>query len=65
MVCSMTTYAAFAIGFLPKTIVQQPWPTPVGLGGYIATVSWRGAVVAILNVIIAFLIWCPYTTTSS
>lgn len=60
MVCSMTTYAAFAIGFLPKIIVQQPWPTPVGLGGYIATVSWRGAVVAILNVIIAFLIWYPF-----
>lgn len=60
MVCSMTTYAAFAIGFLPKIIVQQPWPTPIGLGGYIATVSWRGAVVAILNLIIAFLIWYPF-----
>lgn len=60
MVCSMTTYAAFAIGFLSKTIVQQPWPTPVGLGGYIATVSWRGAVVAIIKVIIAFLIWYPF-----
>ncbi|MCB6745907.1 PTS sugar transporter subunit IIC, partial [Anaerostipes hadrus] len=40
--------------------VQQPWPIPIGLGGYLATLSWRGTVIAIVCAIVAFLIWYPF-----
>lgn len=33
MTCSMVAYAAIATHLVPKIIVQQPWPIPVGLGG--------------------------------
>src|SRR5699024_10290417 len=56
MVCSMTAYAAIANHLVPKIIVQQPWPIPVGLGGMMATASWQGFVLALVNAIIAFLI---------
>ena len=60
MVCSMTAYAAIANHLVPKIIVQQPWPIPVGLGGMMATASWQGFVLALINAIIAFLIWYPF-----
>lgn len=60
MVCSMTAYAAIVTHLVPKIIVQQPWPIPVGLGGMMATASWQGFVLALVNAIIAFLIWYPF-----
>lgn len=56
----MVAYAAIATRLVPKIIVQQPWPTPVGLGGMIATASWQGFVLAVVDAIIAFLIWYPF-----
>ncbi|WEV43242.1 PTS cellobiose transporter subunit IIC [Lactobacillus sp. ESL0684] len=56
----IVTYAGFATGLVPKIRVQQPWPTPVGLGGYLATVSWKGAVLAIVSALVAFLVWYPF-----
>lgn len=60
MACSMVAYAAISLRIVPKIIVQQPWPTPIGLGGMIATASWQGFVLAVVNAIIAFLIWFPF-----
>lgn len=39
---------------------MQPWPTPVGLCGFLATLSWRGAVWSILCAVVAFLVWLPW-----
>ena len=60
MTCSMDAYAAIATHLVPKIIVQQPWPIPVGLGGMMATASWQGAVLALVNAVVAFLIWYPF-----
>lgn len=60
MASAIVAYIFHAIGFMPDIKVQQPWPTPIGLGGYLATLSWRGAVVAIVCAIVAFLIWYPF-----
>lgn len=60
MTCSMVAYAAIATHLVPKIIVQQPWPIPVGLGGMMATASWQGAVLALVNAVVAFLIWYPF-----
>ncbi len=60
MTCSMVAYTAIATHLVPKIIVQQPWPIPVGLGGMMATASWQGAVLALVNAVVAFLIWYPF-----
>lgn len=60
MTCSMVAYAAIATHLVPKIIVQQPWPIPVGLAGMMATASWQGAVLALVNAVVAFLIWYPF-----
>ena len=31
-----------------------------GLSGYLATVSWQGAVLSVVCAIVAFLIWFPF-----
>ena len=46
--------------FAPKITAQQPWPTPVGLSGFIATQSWQGAVATILAAVVAAAIWFPF-----
>ncbi|WP_297815272.1 PTS cellobiose transporter subunit IIC [uncultured Lactobacillus sp.] len=60
MACSMVAYAAIALRIVPVIRFQQPWPTPIGLGGMIATASWQGFVLAVVNAIIAFFIWYPF-----
>lgn len=53
-------YIAIMTHIVPKIIAQQPWPTPIGLGGLIATASWKGAVLAFVCAIVAFLVWYPF-----
>ncbi|TSO26227.1 PTS cellobiose transporter subunit IIC [Lactobacillus sp. LL6] len=53
-------YIAVTSHIVPKIIVQQPWPTPVGLSGFIATASWKGAVLSIVCALVAFVIWYPF-----
>lgn len=53
-------YLAIALKLVPVIRVQQPWPTPVGIGGYLATTSWQGGLLAILCAVLAFLIWYPF-----
>ncbi|CCI85373.1 cellobiose phosphotransferase system IIC component [Lactobacillus pasteurii DSM 23907 = CRBIP 24.76] len=53
-------YLAVSSHLVPKIIVQQPWPTPVGLSGFLATTSWQGAVLSIVCAIVAFLVWYPF-----
>lgn len=53
-------YILHAVGFMPDIVVQQPWPTPIALGAYIGTLSWRGSVTAIICACVAFVIWYPF-----
>lgn len=53
-------YIAVTSHLVPKIIVQQPWPTPVGLSGYLATTSWQGAVLSIVCALVAFLVCFPF-----
>jgi PTS system, lactose/cellobiose family IIC component len=53
-------YIAVTSHLVPKIIVQQPWPTPVGLSGYLATTSWQGAVLSIVCALVTFLVWFPF-----
>lgn len=56
----IVAYLAVTSKLVHKIIVQQPWPTPVGLGGFIATASWEGAVLAIICAAVAFAVWYPF-----
>lgn len=53
-------YLAITSHLVKKIIIQQPWPTPIGLGGFIATASWEGAVLAFICAFVAFLVWYPF-----
>lgn len=56
----LVSYFAITLKLVPKIITQQPWPTPVGLSGFIGTTSWKGAVLSIVCAIVAFLVWYPF-----
>lgn len=56
----IVAYLAVTSKLVHKIIVQQPWPTPVGLGGFIATASWEGSVLAIICAAVAFAVWYPF-----
>ncbi|MDR4946460.1 PTS cellobiose transporter subunit IIC [Neobacillus cucumis] len=57
----ITTYILMSIGFAPKTIgVAVPWTTPPIIGGFLATGSWRGSMMQIINLGVAFVIYYPF-----
>lgn len=60
LVSGLISYFAVTLKLVPKIITQQPWPTPVGLSGFIATASWKGAVLSIVCAVVAFLVWFPF-----
>lgn len=60
MAAGIIGYVGIATHLVPKIIVQQPWPTPIGLGGMIATASWQGAVLSIVCALASFLVWLPF-----
>ncbi|TGD22311.1 PTS cellobiose transporter subunit IIC [Companilactobacillus suantsaicola] len=60
LVSGLVSYFAVTLKLVPKIILQQPWPTPVGLSGFIGTASWKGAVLSVVCAIVAFLVWYPF-----
>ena len=60
VVAFIVTYFAIFIGFMPAfSAVQVPWTTPPILAGLIVA-GWQGAVVQIVNIIIATVIYFPF-----
>lgn len=57
MATTIVAYILHAIGFTPDIRVQQPCPTLIGLGGYISTLSYRGAATEVICAVVAFLVW--------
>lgn len=53
-------YFAISTNLVHKIIIQQPWPTPIGLGGFTATTSWQGAILAFICAAAAFVVWYPF-----
>ncbi|KRL36551.1 PTS cellobiose transporter subunit IIC [Liquorilactobacillus uvarum] len=53
-------YFAISSNLVHKIIIQQPWPTPIGLGGFTATTSWQGAILAFICAAAAFVVWYPF-----
>lgn len=61
VVTVIISYFAIASGLVPRPIgVTVVWTTPVILSGWIATGSWTGGVLQIVNVVVSTLIWLPF-----
>lgn len=61
-----TTWLAIEVlQWVPPVIVKIPWTTPVLIGGFLATSSWEGIVLAAFNFIIAVFIWLPFVLIST
>ena len=60
VVALLITYFAIAIGFMaPLSAVQVPWTTPPVIAGFLLS-GWQGAVVQIINLVMATLIYLPF-----
>lgn len=62
-VATTINYIAFATNFVPRTIIQPPFTVPVFLGGIIATGSWKGALLQLINLVVAGFIYYPFFKT--
>ncbi len=60
LISGIVGYFAVSTHIVHKIILQQPWPTPVGLSGFIATSSWEGGILSILCALVAFVVWYPF-----
>ena len=57
----VTTWLSIeVIRWVPPVFVKIPFTTPVLIGGFLATSSWQGIVLALMNFTISCLIWLPF-----
>ncbi|MDO5516258.1 MAG: PTS cellobiose transporter subunit IIC [Clostridium sp.] len=61
MACASTAYWAIKLQMVNPIIAQVPWPSPIGLGAFIGTAGdFRAVLLALVNGLIAFLIYFPF-----
>ena len=61
MVCASTAYWAIKLQLVSPIIAQVPWPSPIGIGAFIGTAGdVRALLLALINGVIAFLIYFPF-----
>ncbi|PLS36774.1 PTS lactose transporter subunit IIC [Carnobacterium maltaromaticum] len=60
MILVTVAYFATSTGLVPAAIAMPPWVTPPIIGGFIATNSIAGGVLAAVNLVIAIVIYAPF-----
>jgi PTS system cellobiose-specific IIC component len=60
MVLITTAFWATKLGFVPAATFMPPWVTPPVIGGFLATQSWTGGLLAAINLVISTLIYIPF-----
>ena len=61
IVSASIAYWSIKLGFAAVSIIQTPWPTPIGLGAYIGSGGNIGAVItALVCAVAAFFVWFPF-----
>ncbi|MCF0106072.1 MAG: PTS sugar transporter subunit IIC [Holdemanella sp.] len=65
-VSALIAYVAFSLGLvpIPTGLIQLPWTTPVILSGFLVTQSFRGALLQIVQLVVATLFWMPFMRSS-
>jgi len=61
-VSGILAYIAMSLGLVavPTGLVQLPWTMPVILSGFMVTQSFSGAILQIVQLIVATFIWMPF-----
>jgi lactose/cellobiose-specific phosphotransferase system IIC component len=54
------SYLATRMGLVPVIVSDVTWTTPIFIGGYVATGSWRGAALQLVNFAIGTLLYLPF-----
>lgn len=65
MVCVTTAYFATKFGLVPPATVMPPWVTPPIIGGFLATQSFAGALLAAVNLGISILMYIPFVSLAT
>lgn len=61
MAAASIGYFAIKLHMVHAVIAQVPWPTPIGISGFIGTGGdWRGAVLGVVTAVVATLIYYPF-----
>ena len=60
MLCFSNAYILTKIGFVPAVTQEVIWTTPPLMSGYIATGSYKGILVQLLNILISTLCYAPF-----
>ncbi len=58
--CFSNAYLLTRAGFLPEVVNSIVWTTPPLMSGYIATGSFRGVIVQLLNILISVACYAPF-----
>lgn len=56
----INTVVLMKLGICPKTVVIVPWTFPPVIGAALATASIRGGIVALINLVIATVVYLPF-----
>lgn len=65
MVLVTTAYIATSTGLVPAATFMPPWVTPPIIGGFLATKSIAGGVLAAVNLAISVLIYIPFVKVAT
>lgn len=61
MVGSTIGYLAISTGLINKIIAQHPWPSPIGVGAFIATGGdFKAVLAAIVSFLASTIIYYPF-----
>lgn len=60
LICLFTSSLAMGLGWVPLCVQGVEWTTPALISGYMATGSWAGVVLQIVNIAIGVGIYAPF-----
>lgn len=60
MVLVTVSYIATVVGLVPAATFMPPWVTPPIIGGFLATKSIAGGILAAVNLLISVVIYMPF-----
>ena len=64
LIVTTLNYLVMAAGIVPApTGVAVPWTVPIVASGILATNSWLGGLLQIIDVLVVGLIWYPFLRT--
>lgn len=65
LVLTVISWAAMFFGLVPMTQAIIPWITPPVLSGLLVTGSFMGALLGLVNMVVAFLIYYPFVIAAN